>query len=118
MSIDRRLLEHDPVRGVKKFFSIDDKGHVTIETETEFGPLMEENRQLANEPWRDNVSPKGRFHRVGRIPGEFLHWKLLQMGSSWNEFQVFWPKEDRDRFIMKILKDGDYRNFKVTSARL
>jgi hypothetical protein len=61
-----RLLDEDPVLGIKRFFHWNGDGTFTIETRQDVGGIVEANKRQFNDA--EKRFGKGDFHHVGRIP--------------------------------------------------
>ena len=98
----RRLLDVNPVLGIRRYFHYHDNGKFTIETVQEVGGIVEANKRQFNNAEK-RFGNKQEFHHVARIP--------LNLAMH------YWLTQD-DSQVRKFLNDMDNKAWKTKPVRL
>jgi len=107
----KELIAYDALNGIAQYHHYDsDTGDSTFESIGDAGPVLEQNKVLANEPevWKRGV--KQEFVLYASIP------TILQMKWLVEEGIDVYKKEHAHR-VSKKLEDPEYRYLKCTTHR-
>ncbi len=98
----KRLFDHDPVTGIKKFWHVKGNGEYVVETVQDVKPVADQNKRQFNE----NTGRFGEFDKVASIPLS-VYYELKRRGIA-----------DDPKAMKKWLNDRDNRVFRTKAGTL
>lgn len=106
----KKLFNHDPVLGTTEFFHYDHfTGDVHIETVQDVEPILDWNKELANDTDRTQKGIKEGMWHYASIP--------IVVQLRWlNDYGMeAWPmKPGNEKLLFMLLNDPDWRYLKST----
>ena len=107
----KRLLDYDPLTGVKETFHYDElTGDSHVETTQDVEPILDQNRSLAND---DQYSKDG-------IKNEMWHFASIPIVVQLKWLNEYGPENDpmrkgNEKLLFRLLNSPDYRYLKTTN---
>lgn len=107
----KRLLDFDPLTGVKEIFHYDElTGDVHIETTQDVEPILDENKQLAND---------GSYSQNG-IKNEMWNYAFVPIVVQLQWLNKYGPENDpmrkgNEKFLFSLLNSPEWRYLKRTN---
>jgi len=99
----KRLFDHDPATGIKKFWHVTDKGEYVVETVQEMDQIVDANKRAynsADDRWGE------KLNRVASLPLS-VYYRLKRERIA-----------DDPKRLAKWLNDGDNRVFRTRGGTL
>jgi hypothetical protein len=107
----KQLLNVDPVTGDKQYHHYDHQTEVTtIETVYNVQPVLEANKEKANDSSYSKAGIKRGWWHYGTIPNGVI--------ALWLKEGIDFYNEDHWGAVLKKLRDPAYRYLKATSGKL
>lgn len=109
MSMGERLLDHDPLTGMKTWFSSseEDGGTWNIRYEQDCSPILDENKAAQNE----SFDKRSDMWHAAHIPSVVILEWLTKFGVDlWNK--------DHAPAVRRLLNSSDYRHLRRAPFRL
>lgn len=101
---NKKVLSHDPLTGVTKYWVDNGDGTFTIETDQDFKKIIQNNRNLTKET--DKHTKWGEWSRVASIPLT-VYYDLKQKGIL-----------DDEKALKKWLNDPENKYFRTREGKV
>jgi len=109
--MDKRLLSHDPLTGLKTWHSFDSlTDETTISYSADSTPILEENKLKQNDAYFSRAGIKSEFWQLASIP------VMVQMDWLINKGVDIYNKDHFPK-VCRLLDDPEYKYLKTTTGR-